>query len=303
MQHLPVLVDAVMAALSNCNGTVVDGTFGRGGHSRALLKKMQADACLLVIDKDEEAIVSAQHLAKEDQRVLVVRGNFSALPAILEEQKLGKVSGILLDLGTSSPQLDDARRGFSFMADGPLDMRMDQSSQLTAEQWLNTATAEEMIKVFFEYGEEKFSRRIARAIVDFRESERLQSTFQLVEIVRNAQPRVDRNKHAATRVFQAIRIHINDELGAVRTGLAGCFEALEQGGKLAVISFHSLEDRIVKRTFKGWVRGNIPRRLPVMGDVLGKAKFVVRMQRASDQETSQNPRSRSAILRVVEKLA
>ena len=302
MQHVPVLIDAVMVALSQCDGTIVDGTFGRGGHSRSLLKKMRVDARLLVIDKDEEAITCALQLAEEDQRVHVVRGDFSALPEILEEHKLGRVSGILLDLGTSSPQLDDATRGFSFMSDGPLDMRMDQSAVLTAQQWLSAATPEEMAKVFYEYGEEKFSRRIARAIVDFRAGEHLHSTLQLVDIIRGAQPRVDKNKHAATRVFQAIRIHINDELGALRKGLAGCFESLDTGGKLAVISFHSLEDRIVKRTFKGWVKGDIPRRLPVIGEVLGKAKFVVRMQRAGDEEVARNPRSRSAILRVVEKL-
>jgi len=302
MQHVPVLVDAVVAVLSGCKGTIVDGTFGRGGHSRVLLEKLPPDGQLLVIDRDEEAVACALRLAEEDKRVLVVKGNFSVLPEILEEQRLGKVSGILLDLGTSSPQLDNAARGFSFMADGPLDMRMDQSAELTAEQWLAMATPEEMAKVFFEYGEEKFSRRIARAIVEFRLVERLHSTLQLVNIIKSAQPRLDKNKHAATRVFQAIRIHINDELGAIRKGLEGCFESLEKGGKLAVISFHSLEDRIVKRTFKGWVKGDIPRRLPVMGEVLGKAKFVIRMQRASDQEVGQNPRSRSAILRVIEKL-
>ncbi len=302
MQHVPVLVDAVVAALAGCKGTVVDGTFGRGGHSRALLKAMQTDGRLLVIDRDEAAIACAIELSQEDKRVQVVRGNFSELPMILEDQKLFGVSGILLDLGTSSPQLDDAARGFSFMADGPLDMRMDQSAELTAEHWLSTATPEEMAKVFFEYGEEKYSRRIARAIVEFRTKERLQTTLQLVNIIRNAQPRADKNKHAATRVFQAIRIHINDELGAIHKGLAGSFEVLEQGGKLAVISFHSLEDRIVKRTFKSWARGDIPRRLPVMGEVLGKARLLVRMQRAGEKEIAENPRSRSAILRVVEKL-
>jgi 16S rRNA (cytosine1402-N4)-methyltransferase len=302
MQHVPVLVDAVVAALSGCDGTVVDGTFGRGGHSRALLKSMGPDGRLLVIDRDEAAIACAQELSEEDSRVHVVKGNFSELPAILKEQKLAGVSGILLDLGTSSPQLDDAARGFSFMVDGPLDMRMDQSADLNAEGWLSAATPEEMAKVFFEYGEEKYSRRIARAIVEFRAREQLKTTLQLVHIIRDAQPRADKNKHAATRVFQAIRIHINDELGAVQKGLAGCFEVLEQGGKLAVISFHSLEDRIVKHTFRGWAKGDVPRRLPVVGEVLGKARLLVRMQRASEKEISENPRSRSAILRVVEKL-
>ncbi|MBV1906739.1 MAG: 16S rRNA (cytosine(1402)-N(4))-methyltransferase RsmH [Pseudomonadales bacterium] len=302
MQHSPVLVDAIAEVLANCPGTIIDGTYGRGGHSRVLLEKMGPDGRLLVIDRDEAAIDSARELAAQDARVKVIRGNFSEIPEMLKQNAVGKVHGVLLDLGTSSPQLDDPGRGFSFMADGPLDMRMDQRSSLTAQTWLATAERDEMARVFREYGEEKFARRIANAIVEFRRCDSLVTTAQLVEIIKAAQPRSDRYKHPGTRVFQAIRIHINNEIDELQRGLAGCFEVLETHGVLAVISFHSLEDRIVKRTFKSWVKGNMPRRLPVTGEVLGKAKHIVRMKKAGDQELAENPRSRSAILRVVEKL-
>jgi len=300
--NAPVLRDAVVDALAlESSGEYVDATFGRGGHTRALLARLSADARVLVLDRDPDAIEVAAALANEDSRVTVARSRFSELDVVVRNAGFARVIGVMMDLGVSSPQLDDAARGFSFRFDAPLDMRMERDGP-SARDWLNAASEEELEKVFKEYGEERYARRIARAIVRRRQTAAVSSTVDLVEIIEAAQPKPDRHKHAATRVFQAVRIKVNDELEELRRGLAAAFYLLMPGGRLAVISFHSIEDRIVKRTFTEWVKGPaVPRRLPIQGEVGGVANWVVRSQRADAHELSVNPRARSALLRVVEK--
>lgn len=301
-EHAPVLLDAVADVLvTDRGGTYVDATFGRGGHTRAVLERLSGEARVLVIDRDPEAIEVANRLADEDSRVVVARGRFSELAALMDAAGIVAPAGVLMDLGVSSPQLDDGARGFSFRHAAPLDMRMEKTG-LTAAQWLNAAEEAELTRVFRDYGEERYARRIARAIVRRRETEPVTTTDDLVAIIEAAQPRPDRHKHAATRVFQAIRIRINDELYELRAGLSAAFERLRPGGRLAVISFHSVEDRIVKRTFNAWVKGpELPRRLPVRTETRSEALWVIRSQRADEEEVAANPRARSALLRVVEK--
>jgi 16S rRNA (cytosine1402-N4)-methyltransferase len=300
--HAPVLVDAVVDALAVApTGTYVDATFGRGGHTRALLARLSIDARVVVIDRDPEAVVLAVLRADEDSRVLVAPGRFSEIDSVVRGRGLENVIGVLMDLGVSSPQLDDPARGFSFRFEAPLDMRMDRDGP-TAAEWLDAASEKELEIVFRDYGEERYARRIARAIVRRRQTAAILSTTDLVEVIEGAQPKPDRHKHAATRVFQAVRIKINDELEEIRRGIAAAFELLAPGGRLAVISFHSIEDRIVKRTFTDWVKGPaVPRRLPIRGEVAGVAKWIVRSRRADTEEVAANPRARSALLRVVEK--
>ncbi len=307
MRHRPVLLDQVVSSIFvSEQGLYIDATFGRGGHSKKLLETLAGDARLLVVDRDEAAISEAHALAKTDSRVLVAKGNFSELAAIAErvlQGSTGTVDGVMMDLGVSSPQLDEAARGFSFMQEGPLDMRMDTCSELTAEHWIRDASIEEMTRVFKELGEERFARRIAVAIDTERHQKRIKTTTELSHIILSAQPFQERRKHGATRVFQAIRMHINQELEELEQGLHQAFELLAPGGRLAVLSFQSLEDRLVKRTFREWVRGTpLPRKLPVVGSQQGKAVSVVKKLRASDQEVASNTRARSAVLRVVEKV-
>ncbi|MEE8244511.1 MAG: 16S rRNA (cytosine(1402)-N(4))-methyltransferase RsmH [Pseudomonadales bacterium] len=283
-------------------GNYVDATFGRGGHSRRLLERIDPSSRLLALDRDLAAVEAAQQLAREDSRVIPRHGSFGNIAAILDEVGMSDVQGAIMDLGVSSPQLDNVERGFSFRSSGPLDMRMDQSQRLRADTWLNDASIEEIQQVLREYGEERHARRIAQAIVRARP---LATTDELAQIVANAQPRGTPGKHDATRVFQAVRIFVNDELDELSEGLNGLFPRLARGGRLAVISFHSLEDRIVKRFFKSRsTPPRIPREVPIKNrDIKVPARIVTGPIRASDAEVARNPRSRSALLRVLERAA
>ncbi len=309
--HLPVLceetIDLVIAEHKVEEGEVtqvyVDATYGRGGHSRALLTRLAGSIRLIAIDRDLTAVAAGQAHAEADPRLHICHGRFSQLRRILDDLDIVQVSGVIMDLGVSSPQLDAAERGFSFRTDGPIDMRMDRTSGQTAADWLNAATEKELALVLKTLGEERYARRIARAIVAVRP---LTSTLELARIVSRAQPRQPRKsaKHDATRVFQALRMQVNDELGELETGLGAAFDCLLPGGRLAIITFHSLEDRAVKLGFRRLVAGvPLPRRLPVREvDRPRSAKIVGRPVRASAREVAANPRARSATLRVLERL-
>jgi 16S rRNA (cytosine1402-N4)-methyltransferase len=260
---------------------------------------------LLALDRDSLAVVHAREKHSTDARFSIEQCNFSDMRrVVIERNLLGKVSGILLDIGVSSPQLDDANRGFSFMNDGPLDMRMNPQAGISAADWINSASVEEMTKVFREYGEERYAKRIAGAIEKSRSEMPFTRTLQLAEVVTAANPAWEKHKHPATRVFQAIRIFINDELGELRKALNDALDVLEAGGRIAVIAFHSLEDRIVKQFFREQSRGlDVPRHIPVTGDREGRTlKLIGKAIKPSDAEVERNPRSRSAVLRVAEKL-
>lgn len=303
--HRPILVGAVIDALCiDPDGNYVDATFGRGGHTRALLERLSPEGRILAIDRDPTAIVAANSLANEDARVQVRHGRMSDMRRFANDVELNNVVGVLMDLGVSSPQLDDPERGMSFRGDGPLDMRMDPTSGVSASHWINSASEDELATVFREFGEERHARRIARAIVDRRAEAPIERTADLAALVAQAQPRPDPHKHAATRVFQAIRIHINEELEEVRLALDAAFELIRKDGRIAVLTFHSLEDRIVKHAFRRWTEGEaLPRRLPITGRTATSARLVVRAQRADAAEVAANPRARSALLRVLEKVA
>ncbi|WP_434093293.1 16S rRNA (cytosine(1402)-N(4))-methyltransferase RsmH [Pseudomonas qingdaonensis] len=307
-KHITVLLDEAVEALAvRADGCYLDGTFGRGGHSRLILQHLGPQGRLLGFDKDPQAIATGQALAAEDGRFVIVQRSFAELGAEVAERGLsGKVSGILLDLGVSSPQLDDPERGFSFMNDGPLDMRMDPSRGVSAAEFIATAPAEEIARVFKEYGEERFAKRMANAVVARREQQPFTRTADLAEVLKVANPAWEKGKNPATRAFQGLRIHVNNELGDLEAGLEAALDTLEIGGRLVVISFHSLEDRIVKLFMRKLAKGeadNLPRNLPVQHKpfepkikVHGKAQF------ASEAELKANPRSRSAVMRVAEKL-
>lgn len=303
MRHETVFqLPAVEALIGDPEGSYVDTTYGRGGHSEEILGRIKGR--LMVIDRDAEAIKDAEAEYKGDSRVVVVHGSFGDLQQHLESHGWSKVDGVLMDLGVSSPQLDEADRGFSFMRDGPLDMRMDQTKGMTASDWLDSAEEEDIRRVLKEYGEERFSRRIANAIVSSRQETPICTTIQLVKLIEAAIPFREKHKHPATRSFQAIRIFVNDELGALKKGLEESLDALKPGGKLVVISFHSLEDRIVKRFMRDMASGDIfPARLPVTSDMLNKKlKLVTGKVKPDEDEIRRNVRSRSAVMRVAEKL-
>lgn len=304
-KHETVLLQEAVAALNAGSGVYVDGTFGRGGHSRLLLEQLDADGRLVVFDKDPEAIATAKALAGEDSRVLVCHASFAELyPRLKELGFAGQVRGILLDLGVSSPQLDDASRGFSFRNDGPLDMRMDPSRGESAAEWIARVDETELANVLFRYGDERYSRRIARAIVRARSERTLSTTLQLADVVAKAHPAWERHKHPATRSFQAIRIYINGELSDLEALLNDCVAALAPGGRLAVITFHSLEDRMVKQFIREQEKGpDIPSGLPIRdADIPRTMKRVGKQVRPGAEELNVNLRSRSATLRVAEKL-
>ncbi|MEP4548568.1 MAG: 16S rRNA (cytosine(1402)-N(4))-methyltransferase RsmH [Saccharospirillum sp.] len=303
--HETVLLHETVAALQVADGVYVDGTFGRGGHSRLLLEQLAPAGQLVVVDKDPLAIATANELAEQDSRVSVCHASFADLKSQLQQRDLaGRVNGILLDLGVSSPQLDDASRGFSFRADGPLDMRMDPTSGVSAAQWIAHVGETDLANVLFRYGDERYSRRIARAIVRARGEVPITTTLQLADIVSKAHPAWERHKHPATRSFQAIRIHINAELADLETLLADCVELLAPGGRLAVITFHSLEDRLVKQFIREQEQGpELPPGLPVLeAEIPRTMKKVGKPIKASAAEVQGNIRSRSATLRVAEKL-
>jgi 16S rRNA (cytosine1402-N4)-methyltransferase len=303
--HETVLLHETVDAVAGAEGVYVDGTFGRGGHSRLLLSKISAGSTLVVFDKDPRAIEAAQALAAEDSRVVVVQKGFAELADVLHEKGLsGSVQGILLDLGVSSPQLDDASRGFSFRADGPLDMRMNPDAGVSAAQWIATVRESDLADVLYKFGDEHYSRRIAKAIIKEREAASIESTVQLAEIIKKAHPKWDHKKHPATKSFQAIRIFINGELDELDQVLDSSVSVLAPGGKLAVISFHSLEDRAVKQFIRLQSKGpELPPGLPVMEqDIKREMKAIGKAIKASKGEVEVNVRSRSAVLRVAEKL-
>lgn len=305
--HRPVLLEQVLEGLQvRPQGRYIDGTFGRGGHSAAILERLDDRGALLVFDKDPEALRVAQERFGGDARVYRQRGTFAGLKAVVAELGWqGKVDGILFDLGVSSPQLDDPERGFSFMKEGPLDMRMDPQSGPSAADWLAQAPEADIVRVLFDYGEERYARRIARAIVRRRGEEAITTTAQLARIIASAVPSKERHKHPATRCFQAIRIFINRELDDLKAGLEQAVEVLAPGGRLAVISFHSLEDRIVKRFMRDESRGRqLPPDLPVVPDGFRpRLRIVGKPVTASAQEIDENPRARSATLRIAERVA
>lgn len=304
--HHPVLLKEAIEALDiQENGIYVDGTFGRGGHAAEILNRLGSAGRILAIDKDEEAVAQARRRFGQDKRFSIERGTFALLEQITKHRDcLGKVNGILLDLGVSSPQLDDFQRGFSFRQNGPLDMRMDCSTGMTAAQWLAKAREKEIALVLKEYGEEKFSRRIARAIVKERETSAIETTGQLARIISDASPFLEKNKNPATRSFQGIRIYINNELNDLKICLSQVTDVLVKGGRLVVISFHSLEDRIVKRFMREQGRGDVyPQDLPVTHSQLKpKLRIIGKVIRVSDDELAINPRARSAVMRVAEKI-
>lgn len=303
MSHISVLlhetIDALLAGRNT--GTYVDGTFGRGGHTRLLLSKLDENARVYAFDKDPQALAVAAELEQEDSRFKIIHASFADLKEALVELGIEHVDGVMADLGVSSPQLDQAERGFSFMKDGPLDMRMDNSQGPTAAEWLTQIEEEALANIIFKYGEERYSRRIAKAI---KAAGYIDTTAKLAEIVKVAHPKWEKNKHAATRTFQAIRIAINKELEDIEIFLPQAVEILKPGARLAVISFHSLEDRLIKQFIQkestleedsGWG-------MPQQQKDTRRLKKVSRVK-ASDEEVKANPRSRSAWLRVAERLA
>ncbi len=305
--HAPVLLkEAVDALQIKPNGIYIDATFGRGGHSSAILSQLGEQGRLLAIDRDPQAVAFAQKQFASENRFEIVHCSFDQLQTVAEQKSmLGKIDGILLDLGVSSPQLDNAERGFSFMRDGPLDMRMDTSSGISAQEWINSAEVDEIADVLYIYGEERLSRRIARKIVSARENGGINSTLQLADLIRSAVPSKQKYaaKHPATRSFQAIRIKINAEMEQVTDGLNASLEVLAEGGRLVVISFHSLEDRLVKRFMRDQSRGvQLPREIPIQQQQqLGALRLIGKAIKPSAEEVEFNPRSRSSILRVAEK--
>lgn len=307
LEHIPVLLKETVEGLAiKADGCYIDGTFGRGGHTKAILASLSPTGKLLGLDKDPEAIKAGQALAKQDGRFDIEQCSFATLSQVVNARLWqGKVDGILLDIGVSSPQLDIAERGFSFQKDGPLDMRMNPNVGISAAEWLATAEMTEIERILKTLGEERFGKRIARAIVETRDESPLTTTKQLAALVDKASPVREKNKHPATRTFQAIRIHINNELDDLTEALQQAVDALASGGRLAVISFHSLEDRIVKRFFRDQAKGDdLPSHFPVTADQLNPTiKLVGKAIKAGEQELSVNPRARSAVLRVVEKVA
>jgi 16S rRNA (cytosine1402-N4)-methyltransferase len=304
--HLPVLVAETLEALRIVpHGRYVDATFGRGGHAGAILDRLGEDGRMLAMDRDPEAIRAARERFALDGRVMIRQGPFSMLGDIVRECGwMNKVNGILLDLGVSSPQLDEAARGFSFLRDGPLDMRMDPGAGQSAAEWVATAPEADIARVIRDYGEERFARGIARAIVQARAVAPIERTQQLADIVAAAVRTREPGQHPATRTFQAIRIHINRELDELRSMLPQACDALAPGGRLAVIAFHSLEDRIVKDFLRHEAKGDpFPPDMPVTHDRLApRLRVIGKPVRASEAEIARNPRARSATLRVAEKL-
>ncbi|WP_175945201.1 16S rRNA (cytosine(1402)-N(4))-methyltransferase RsmH [Caballeronia sp. BCC1704] len=308
LQHRTVLLkEAVDGLITRADGIYIDGTFGRGGHSRAVLQRLGEAGRLIAFDKDPLAIATAQQI--QDPRFSIVHDSFAALRSAAIERGIERVSGVLLDLGVSSPQVDDPERGFSFRAEGPLDMRMDPTRGESAAEWLARATVQEMTEVIRDYGEERFAFQIAKALVARRaESDRLGplvSTRELAEIVGHVVKTREKGKDPATRTFQAIRIHINQELAELQVVLESALSLLEQGGRLVVISFHSLEDRIVKRFMQAQSSAPaVDRRLPIRAvDLPSPPLRIVGRVFPSDAEVADNPRARSAVMRIAERIA
>ncbi|OTA21834.1 16S rRNA cytosine-N-methyltransferase [Xenorhabdus beddingii] len=305
-KHTSVLLDEAVNGLNiREDGVYIDGTFGRGGHSRLILSKLGPDGRLMAIDRDPQAIEASKSIA--DKRFSITHGPFSELAAYVEEAGLlGKIDGVLLDLGVSSPQLDDPERGFSFMRDGPLDMRMDPTRGLSAAEWLMKAEADDIAWVLRTFGEERFAKRIAKAIVTRNQEQPMTRTRELAELIAQASPVKEKHKHPATRSFQAIRIYINSELEEIERALDGALRVLAPQGRLSVISFHSLEDRIVKRFIRLHSQGpQVPAGLPLTEVQLkalgGRSLKSIGKMKPSGDEVATNPRARSSVLRFAEK--
>ncbi len=303
--HIPVLLNETIDGLKiNPNGIYVDGTAGGGGHSGEILKRLTSGK-LISIDQDPDAIGTLTERFKKNENSIIIKGNFADIKELLAQRGVFRVDGVLLDIGVSSHQLDTPERGFSFHEDAPLDMRMSQKGT-TAAQLVNTLPYEELKRIIFEYGEEKYAPSIAKGIINARREKPVETTFELAEIVKSNVPqRVRRDGHPARKTFQAVRIAVNDELGVLQRGLDGAFDLLGSGGRLAVITFHSLEDRIVKQKMASWVQGcTCPKDFPVC--VCGnkpKAGLITRKPVcANETELTENPRARSAKLRICEKL-
>ncbi|MGC7560615.1 16S rRNA (cytosine(1402)-N(4))-methyltransferase RsmH [Pasteurella sp. PK-2025] len=311
-EHITVLLhEAVEGLALKEKGIYIDGTFGRGGHSRLILSQLADNGRLIAIDRDPRAIAEAKTI--QDPRFHIEHNSFSAIPAICEKLDLvGKIDGILLDLGVSSPQLDEAERGFSFMKDGPLDMRMDTTQGLSASQWLQQVSEQDLAWVLKTFGEERFAKRIASAIVNYNKhalqngTEPLTRTLALAELIAQSVPFKDKHKHPATRSFQAIRIFINAELDELESVLQSAVSVLAPEGRLSIISFHSLEDRMVKHFMRKQSQGErLPKGLPLREDQIKKTQTLKVIGKAimpSEEEQAHNPRSRSAVLRVAEKI-
>jgi len=303
--HISVLLNEALDGLAiQADGLYIDGTFGRGGHSRALLAQLGPEGRLIAFDKDPEAIRVGDQLAAEDGRFVVVQRSFAEMAEELRARGLaGQVQGVLLDLGVSSPQLDDPTRGFSFLNDGPLDMRMNPSAGQSAADWINSASEADIATVLKEYGEERFAKRMARAVVTRRAEQPFTRTADLAAVIKEANPAWEKGKHPATRAFQGIRIFINRELDDLADGLRAALDVLAPGGRMAVISFHSLEDRMVKQYMRREAKGApIPRDLPIRDiDIPVSINLVGKAIKPSAAEVDANPRARSAVLRVAEK--
>jgi len=301
-----MLEEAINGLHIQPDGFYVDATFGRGGHAAKILEQLSPEGRLLLLDRDPTAVAVAREKYQDDARVTIVHRPFSALQEVLQQLEIhSKIDGLLLDLGVSSPQLDQSERGFSFMNDGPLDMRMNPQQGVSAAEWLQQADQQEIARVLWEYGDERHSRRIARAIVNDRVETPFSSTTQLAELIKRVVPGHSK-KHPATKSFQAIRIEVNQELQELRQMLDQLVDLLQAGGRIAIISFHSLEDRMVKRFFRRCEKGeqDFPPDIPLRTvEYQGEMKTVGKAQFPSLQEIEQNPRSRSAVLRVAEKRA
>jgi len=307
MNHDSVLLEEALTALAiKADGCYLDATYGRGGHSGRILRELGDAGRLLVFDKDPQAIEHATKTMGQDARVMINYASYAELGDLVQRAGLsGRIDGLLLDAGVSSPQLDDPERGFSFTREGPLDMRMNPGQGISAADWLASASDKQIARVLKEYGEERYAKRIAGAIVRERQQQPIETTAQLADIVSRAHPAWEKGKHPATRSFQAIRIFINRELDELSSALGQALEVLAVGARMAVISFHSLEDRIVKNFIREQASGgDIPRHLPLREDqIKRRLKPVGKAIRASAREVDLNPRSRSAIMRVAEKLA
>ena len=306
LSHQSVLLtEAVDALAIKPEGIYLDGTYGRGGHTTESLKKLGDQGRLLAMDQDPQAVANAQNKFGADPRFEIVYGNFESLSDVVCRHGLGqKIDGILLDIGVSSPQLDDAARGFSFMRSGPLDMRMNPEVGQSAAQWLAVVEENELVDVLRRLGEERFAKRIARAIIEVRQHQSIDDTLQLAQIISDAVPKKEKHKHPATRSFQAIRIHINRELEVLEKALEDAVNVLAIKGRLVVISFHSLEDRIVKRFMRDKSRGpQIPKDLPVMdSEIQIPFKIIGKAIKPGKDEIDNNPRARSSVLRVLERV-
>ena len=303
-QHQPVLLEEAVSSLKvRADGVYLDATFGRGGHSRAVMAGLTEQGRLFALDKDPQAVEAGLEEWGDDPRFSIVQSSFAEMDRMVQEWQIERnLDGILLDLGVSSPQLDDPGRGFSFRNGGPLDMRMDPTKGVSAVDWIAETPERDMSRVFWEFGEERHARRIARSIVKARQQQCLETTTQLAELIEKTIGKHEK-KHPATRCFQAIRIVVNNELGDLTYGLESAIGQLRPGGRLVAISFHSLEDRLVKRTFREAVRpGKVRRNIPDHPDWSPRLKLVGKAIRPSKQEISANPRARSAVMRVAEKI-